>query len=103
MTISDRRQHTGRNDNQHRQKVALIIQKEKSNTLLEWKPINKQLLYARFNSRFIKLSLVICYAPTEEAEKEEKNNFYNSLQSTLEDIPKHNVLLIPGDFNTCWK
>ena len=42
------------------------------NTLLEWKPINERLLYARFNSRFIKLSVVTCYAPTGEAEKKGK-------------------------------
>ena len=90
---------SGREDNQHRQGVALIIQKEKGNTLLEWKSINEQLLYARFNSRLIKLSVVTCCAPTEEAEKEEADNFYDSLQSTLEDIPKHDVLVVLGDFN----
>ena len=62
---------SGREDNQHRQGVALIIQKEKGNTLLEWKPITERFLYARFKSS---------YAPTEEAEKEEKGNFYDSLQ-----------------------
>ena len=86
-------------DNQHRQGVALIIQKKKGNTLLEWKPINERPLYARFKSRFIKLSVVTCYAPTEEAEQEEKDNFYDSLQSTLEDVPKHDVLVVLGDFN----
>ena len=90
---------SGREDNQHRQGVALIIQKEKGNTLLEWKPITERLLYARFKSRFIKLSVVTRYAPTEEAEKEEKDNFYDSLQSILEDIPKHDILVVLGDFN----
>ena len=74
----------------------MLIQKENNNTLLEWKPINEQFLYARFNSRFIKLSVVTCYAPTEEAEKD---NFYDNLQSTLEDIPKHEVLVVLVDFN----
>ena len=90
---------SGREDNQHRHGVALIIQKEKGNTLLEWKPITERFLYARFKSRFIKLSVVTCYAPTEEAKKEEKDNFYDSLQSILEDIPKHDVLVVLGDFN----
>ena len=53
----------------------------------------------QFKTRFIKLSVVTCYAPTEAAEKEEKDNFYDSLQSTLEDIPKHDVLVVLGDFN----
>ena len=37
----------GRNDNQHRQEVALIIQKGKSDTHLEWKLINERLFCAR--------------------------------------------------------
>ena len=72
-----------REDNQHRQGVALITQKEKGNTLLVWKPITERLLYARFNSRFIQLSVVTCYAPTEEAEKKRKKTTSTTVFSQL--------------------
>ena len=39
------------------------------------------------------------YAPIEGAEEEAKDYFYDTLQATVERIPKHDVLLLLGDFN----
>ena len=98
-TAGDRRHHTlVRQRGQPASRgIALIIQKEKGNTLLEWKPINERLLYTRFNFRFIKLSVITC--TYRGSRKRGKDNFYDSLQSTLEEIPKHDVLMVLGDFN----
>ena len=46
--------------------VALIVNKAKSNTILRWKPVNDRILYALFDSKFAKLSVIVAYAPTEE-------------------------------------
>nr|KAG5701644.1 hypothetical protein BaRGS_019333 [Batillaria attramentaria] len=53
----------------------------------------------RFNSRYTKLSVIICYAPIEDAEEEDKENFYNQLQATTEEVKTHDMLLIIGDMN----
>jgi exonuclease III len=66
---------------------------------LSWNAINERLLYARFNSSYVRLSVLVCYAPTDEADDEDKAAFYESLQATLENIPKHDVHLVIGDFN----
>ena len=42
---------------------------------------------------------VFVYAPTENANDEDKDQFYEALQSTVEGIPKHDVLLLMGDMN----
>ena len=39
------------------------------------------------------------YSPTNDAEPEEKVEFYGSLQSTIDKIPKKDLLIIMGDFN----
>ncbi len=49
-------------------------------TLLEWKPVNGRLMKVRFNSKFAKLTIIECYAPTEEAEEEEKKELYEQLE-----------------------
>ena len=73
--------------------------KETPYALLEWKPVSERLLYARQNSRHAKLSIVVGYAPTENADEEAKDDVYDSLQFVTEGIPKHDVLLMLGDFN----
>ena len=39
------------------------------------------------------------YAPTEEADMEKKDEFYNKLQEQLSNVPNHDVLILMGDFN----
>jgi endonuclease/exonuclease/phosphatase family metal-dependent hydrolase len=90
---------SGRSDNDHREGVAIIISKSKANTVLQWKPVNERLLYVRMNSKYAKLSVVVGYAPIDDAEEEEKDTFYDALQAVLEDVPRHDVMMLIGDFN----
>ncbi|XP_052261550.1 uncharacterized protein LOC127865671 [Dreissena polymorpha] len=92
-------QAEGRTDNDHREGVAVIISKSKANTVLQWKPVNERLLYVRMNSKYVKLSVVVGYAQIDNAEEEDKNAFYDAIQSVLEDIPQHDVLMLLSDFN----
>ena len=83
----------------HQAGVAVILNKKASDALLAWKPISERIIYIRLGSKFSKLSLIICYAPTENAEEETKENFYYSLQAVIDTVPYHDVLLVLGDFN----
>ena len=58
-----------RGDNQHQDGVALMLNKEASKALLKWNLVTSRILTARFDSRFAKLSISQCYAPTNEAEE----------------------------------
>ena len=80
-----------RKENQHREGVALVIGKEQNKTLFEWKPISERLLYTKFNSKFVKLSIITAYVPIEDAEEEVKDDFYESLQSAVKAVPKHGL------------
>lgn len=91
--------YSGRTDGQHREGVALLMSKEAAKALMEWNPVNERLLVARFHSRYTKLSIITCYAPTEDALDEEKERFYEQLQSALGNIPSHDMLIVAGDMN----
>ena len=91
--------YSGRSDNQHRGGVAIIVTRNVEKTLLEWKPINDRLLKARFNSKFAKLTVIACYAPTEDAEEEIKDEFYDQLKEEIRTTPRHDVLMVVGDLN----
>ena len=67
--------------------------------MLEWKPISERIIKARYNSAFAKLSVIVCYAPTEETEDEEEDTFYDELQASVDDTPSYDVLLIMGDLS----
>ena len=45
------------------------------------------------------MTVIVCYAPTEEAEDEMKDEFYEQLEEAIPTTPQHDMLLVNGDFN----
>ena len=75
------------------------MNRESANTLMEWEPINERLIKTRFNSKYCKLTIIQCYAPTNDSEDDMKEEWYDQLQAAVSKVPQHNVLLIMGDMN----
>lgn len=44
------------------------------------------------------MTVIEAYAPSEPVEEDSRKWFYNKLQEILESVPKHDVLLLLGDF-----
>ena len=53
-----------------------MMSTEAEQALLEWKPIIERIIYARFFSKHIKLSVIQVYAPTNDANEKDKDHFY---------------------------
>ena len=90
--------YSGKPD-RHEYGVGLLMQKEVEKSLIKWEPIDERLLYAQFQSTYANLSIIVCYAPTEEATDEIKDEFYDKLQRKIKDIPTHDMLIVMGDIN----
>ncbi|GFS19819.1 craniofacial development protein 2 [Elysia marginata] len=84
-----------RDDGSHIGGVALILDRKTNKSLMEWEPINHRIIRARLYSRFTKLTIVQCYAPTDN----EKDEFYSKVQEVLTYIPKHDATIVMGDLN----
>ena len=61
--------------------------------------MNERILHARFKIRLIRLTVIVCYAPTESASAIEKDEFYDKFQDTFNDIPLHDACILLGDLN----
>ena len=91
--------YSGRDDNIHQSGVALVMTKQTAGCLESWMPVSDRIMTARFTSRFIKTTVVQVYAPTNEADEETKNSFYDMLQKVTDEIPRHDMIMMMGDWN----
>ncbi|KAK2706394.1 craniofacial development protein 2-like [Artemia franciscana] len=71
--------------------VALMMTRETSQSLVKWQPVSSRTLTARFSSQHAKLSLVVCYALTNEASDDIKRKFHRTLQSVARNIPRQDI------------
>ena len=78
--------YSGRSDGHHIEGVVLIMNRKIERTLIERKPSGSRLLKARFNSRCTKLTVIVYYAPIEDAEEADKDGLCDQLQAVLGDL-----------------
>ena len=79
--------------------VGFLLRKEASKSLIGWKPVNDRILITRFQSRHAKVTVIQAYASAEDAEETVKDEFYNQLQETINEIPSYDIKLLMGDMN----
>ena len=85
-------------DDPHEGGVALMLTSKAKQSLIEWKPISERIMTARFESKYQRATILLCYAPTNCALDEDKESFYTQLQETMDSISKRDMLLM-GDLN----
>jgi len=91
--------YSGRDDDAHLSGVAMFLSRKAASCLISWSPVNDRIITARFNSRYIRTSIVQVYAPTNNAEEKAKDVFYEQVQKVLDKIPKHDIVILMGDWN----
>ncbi|CAH8292472.1 unnamed protein product [Heterobilharzia americana] len=86
-------------NHEHTEGVAIMMSSRASKALMQWEPISSRIMTARFNSKGRKVTIIQCYAPTNNAEQEKKEEFYRQLQSTLDKTSVGDIKILMGDMN----
>ena len=83
----------------HERGVAMLVGRKWKQTIMEWNPVNERILYVRFNSKQVRLSVIVAYAPTEVDDNEEKELFYEQLESVIKRCKQQDLRIVMGDMN----
>ena len=83
----------------HEKGVGLLLSKKAYNSIMEWEPISERILVARFQSSCQNVSIIQVYAPTDQAEMDIKQDFYEALQQTVNKISRRDIIILMGDLN----
>ena len=85
----------------HEKGVALILSKQASKSLTEWEPISERIINARFESRCQNTTIIQVYAPPNDADEDDKDNFYHQL--VIASANRYEVLYNVDDDNNMTK
>ena len=89
--------HSGGTQRHHG--VCLILSPKVKHSLKSWEPISDRLLTARLSHRHGYLTILVPYAPTDDASDADKDSFYDLLEGAIRNVPPHDQLVVAGDLN----
>lgn len=89
----------GNTSSKHEFGTGFLVKNNLWNSIIDFETINERISKLRIKSKWANLSLINVHAPTEDKEDEIKNEFFDTLETTADTIPKNDILIILGDFN----
>jgi len=79
--------------------TGFMINKAMKGSLLDFEPQNNRICKIRLKGRFRNITVISAHAPTNDKHDQEKERFYENLEDICNRIPRHDMVIIMGDFN----
>jgi exonuclease III len=79
--------------------TGFVATKEIVKNIMGFEPINERIRKLRLKGKYHNITIINIHAPTEEKDEDTKERFYAELQQIQEKVPKHDLLIIIGDYN----
>ncbi|VDP30999.1 unnamed protein product [Schistosoma margrebowiei] len=85
----------------HTQGVALMLSKVARNALVGWESHRSRITKASLKTKKegILMNIIQCYAPTNDSNDDIKDQFYERLQSIIEECLRKDLSIVMGDLN----
>ena len=85
----------------HTEGMALMLSHQTYNALIGWEALGPRVMDASFKTRMekIQLNIIQCYAPTNDKDEGTKEDFYNKLQTVLDNMTEKDITIPVVDFN----
>ena len=85
----------------HTEGVAFMLSSLAQQAFVGWEPVSPRIVCAQFLTRKkeIKLNVIQCYAPTNDADEDKKGTFYQQLQDVIDSKGNKDITIVMGDFN----
>lgn len=68
-------------------------------SLISWTPLSDRLLSARFLHQHSKMTVIVAYAPTDIADEDAKDAFFDQLHQAVAQASPHDITIILTDAN----
>ena len=78
---------------------TLVISDRMAGSLTYSGSVSSQILLARFRGRYTNLTVIVVYMPTSVRSNPSQEDTYRDLYQLLNQISKHNAVILMGDFN----
>ena len=80
--------------------VGIAVTKRLAGSIIEQVAVSERMAYVKFAAqRRANLVVIVCYAPTNEADVLAKDNFWNQLNSLVSSFKQRERVCLVGDFN----
>uniref|UniRef100_A0A8D8SH15 Craniofacial development protein 2 n=1 Tax=Cacopsylla melanoneura TaxID=428564 RepID=A0A8D8SH15_9HEMI len=91
--------YSGKNDGVHEYGVGVIVSPTVAKCVTNFTPVSERIMLLQIQASPINISILQVYAPTADKEEEEVVELYQEINKIIEKIPKHEILIVMGDFN----
>ncbi|VDP71314.1 unnamed protein product, partial [Schistosoma curassoni] len=80
--------------------VALMLSKEARNALIGWESHGPRIIKASFKTKEgITMNIIQCYAPNNDNNDDDRDQFYETLQSIITKCSIKDLIILMGDLN----
>ena len=87
------------NEDSHNEGVGILLHDIKAEALISWKSVNDRIITTWLLTWQAKVAIIQAYVPTNVSTDDEKLEFYDHLQETLDEIPRHYIKSLSGNFS----